>query len=156
MPTCIALHRTYMYDISSPTVTNYPIFIYASVTLYEFTHVYCTGSQFFVNYTICIWMSDVLYESTDTPRHQHNALLDQNNPAFIPMEGLAIGDGWIDPINMVRRVSQVCLHVCRFFLHTHASKSATVGLIPSIWCVGVCIHVCRVSKVSVYTYTCAS
>jgi len=33
--------------------------------------------------------------------HVHNGLLDKSNPAYIPMEGLAIGDGWIDPINMV-------------------------------------------------------
>jgi vitellogenic carboxypeptidase-like protein len=33
--------------------------------------------------------------------HQHNIALDKNNPALIPLVGMAIGDGWIDPINMV-------------------------------------------------------
>ena len=44
--------------------------------------------------------------------HKHNAALDQGNPAFIPLAGLAIGDGWIDPLNMVRdhpNVLEACM-----------------------------------------------
>jgi len=33
--------------------------------------------------------------------HQHNAALEPSSPTYIPLVGLAIGDGWIDPINMV-------------------------------------------------------
>ena len=33
--------------------------------------------------------------------HSHNAPLTNSSPSFIPLHGLAIGDGWIDPINMV-------------------------------------------------------
>jgi len=32
--------------------------------------------------------------------HQHNAALEPSSPTYIPLVGLAIGDGWIDPVRM--------------------------------------------------------
>jgi len=43
--------------------------------------------------------------------YKHNAALAPGNPAYIPLAGLAIGDGWIDPV----RGPCVCMRVC-----THA------------------------------------
>lgn len=44
--------------------------------------------------------------------YKHNAALAPGNPGYIPLVGLAIGDGWIDPV----RVPCVCMRACK---HEH-------------------------------------
>jgi len=146
MPTCIVLHRTYMYDISSRIAANYSIFIYASVTLYEFTHVYVLNRDFlsttlFVSECRVYSMNLLTRLDTSTtpcwtkitqPSSQWRAL-PSATVGLIPSIwyggwhkcvfmyagcvymyvhthlGLEIGDGWIDPINMVCRGVYTCM-----------------------------------------------